>query len=180
MNKIPSNPAWCSYCRLADRRCGAHSPGQDGAPQPYNGSDVYEPSGWVTSVVGRYYQSMGRVYVCDGYDPRHGFWMTSVDRLESRSTNVSERAIDRTFHRLELPTISDWKDSSAHLRVGRDYGTGRLRERKWLASDDVDVPGCWLYRVDCYPLFGDIFNAHRNENGELWVRHTEICWHPGE
>lgn len=38
----------------------------------------------------------GKVYYCDSYDPRIGFWMTPVDEGERK--NVSERAIDRTYH----------------------------------------------------------------------------------
>jgi hypothetical protein len=37
-------------------------------------------------------------YVCDGYDPRHGFWMR--DPTDGYQTNVSEAAIDRTYHRV--------------------------------------------------------------------------------
>lgn len=38
------------------------------------------------------------VYYCDSYDPRCGFWMTDIATQER--TNVSERAIGRTFHRI--------------------------------------------------------------------------------
>lgn len=37
-------------------------------------------------------------YFCDSCDPRIGFWMTNVEDPEDRS-NVSERAIGRTYHR---------------------------------------------------------------------------------
>lgn len=39
----------------------------------------------------------GKVYFCDSYDPRIGFWMTEVGNTENRK-NVSERAIGRTYH----------------------------------------------------------------------------------
>jgi len=72
---------------------------------PYEGSDVYKPSEWVLRVVGSVLQSYdwtGKVegpvfYECDGYDPRHGFWLRNLRDPED-VRNVSERAIDRTFH----------------------------------------------------------------------------------
>ena len=36
-------------------------------------------------------------YYCDSYDPRIGYWMTGIEIPEDRR-NVSERAINRTFH----------------------------------------------------------------------------------
>lgn len=39
----------------------------------------------------------GKRYFCDSYDPRIGYWMTEVGNPDNR-TNVSERAIGRTFH----------------------------------------------------------------------------------
>lgn len=47
----------------------------------------------------------GKMYLCDSWEDRAGFWMTEVDRNTlvvvpgGRRTNVSERAIGRTFHR---------------------------------------------------------------------------------
>lgn len=40
------------------------------------------------------------IYFCDSYDPCIGYWMTNVNDPDDRK-NVSERAIDRTFHRVE-------------------------------------------------------------------------------
>lgn len=60
--------------------------------------DDYEPTSWVKSVVGKRYKFDFRVYECFAYDPRQGFWMRTVDKGEFRQTNVSERAIGRTFH----------------------------------------------------------------------------------
>lgn len=74
---------------------------------PYDGPDVYEPSKWVLDVVGSHYKGYCiytqclRVWTCTGYDPRSGFWLKTDDDLgPPRLTNVSERAIDRTFHRV--------------------------------------------------------------------------------
>jgi len=72
---------------------------------------MYEPSKWVLEVVGGQYRAPRWdtgpdgvakddtvTYTCDGYDPRSGFWM--VDPRDGYQTNVSERAIDRTYHRV--------------------------------------------------------------------------------
>jgi hypothetical protein len=49
-------------------------------------------------VVGRMFRAyVSKVYYCDSYDPSCGYWMTNVDDPTDR-TNVSERAIGRTFH----------------------------------------------------------------------------------
>lgn len=59
---------------------------------------------WADSVVGRYYRAWdGRTYLCFAYDPRQGFWMRAVDAGAPRETNVSERAIGRTYHPVEEP-----------------------------------------------------------------------------
>lgn len=51
-------------------------------------------------VVGKRFKAYnGRVYYCDSYDPRRGYWMTPEDNHADR-TNVSERAIGRTFHQI--------------------------------------------------------------------------------
>lgn len=59
----------------------------------------YEPSSWVSGIVGRRYRGFMSdcVYKCIGYDPAIGFWMQS-ETDEREFTNVSERAIGRTFH----------------------------------------------------------------------------------
>lgn len=41
-----------------------------------------------------------RIFYCDSYDPRIGFWMVELGNPENRR-NVSERAIGRTFHRCD-------------------------------------------------------------------------------
>ncbi len=41
----------------------------------------------------------GYIYYCDSYDSNIGYWMTNINNPEDRR-NVSERAIDRTFHRI--------------------------------------------------------------------------------
>jgi len=51
-------------------------------------------------VIGRSFRGWdGKTYLCESYDPTCGYWMTAVDG--SRRTNVSERAIGRTYHRIE-------------------------------------------------------------------------------
>lgn len=41
------------------------------------------------------------IYFCDSYDSSCGYWMTCVTNENEERRNVSERAIDRTFHRAE-------------------------------------------------------------------------------
>lgn len=47
--------------------------------------------------VGHDFKGLERTYFCDSYDPKIGFWMTGIDKEDDRR-NVSERAINRTFH----------------------------------------------------------------------------------
>jgi hypothetical protein len=94
---IPKDPAWCTRCIAEGSPCGDHR-GPDGSVRSYRGSDAYEPSSWVLEVVGKRYKAWGGPYLCFGYDPRSGFWMRS--EADGRETNVSEAAIDRTFHRI--------------------------------------------------------------------------------
>jgi hypothetical protein len=48
-------------------------------------------------VVGHYFKgTYGLTYYCESYDPSIGYQMNATDG--SRRTNVSERAIGRTFH----------------------------------------------------------------------------------
>ena len=108
MSEIPRDPAWCTFCRAPEAAetspCEAHR-GPDGKPCPCDGYDAYDPSPWVLEVVGGHYRARrwdGNgdpvvTYVCDGFDPRSGFWMR--DPTDGYQTNVSPRAIDRTYHR---------------------------------------------------------------------------------
>jgi hypothetical protein len=49
-------------------------------------------------VVGKFFDAYdGKIYYCDSYDSSCGFWMTEYKNPENRK-NVSERAIDKTFH----------------------------------------------------------------------------------
>lgn len=103
--QIPKLSAWCSYCIAPDAYgnppgpCGHHR-GPDGGPIEYAGRDAYDPSPWVLDVVGKRYSSYRGVCECFGYDPRNGFWMRVLATGEK--CNVSERAIDRTFHRIRI------------------------------------------------------------------------------
>ncbi len=53
-------------------------------------------------VVGHLWRgTYGHDYFCESYDPSCGYWMNSVNECNGeppRRTNVSERAIHRTFH----------------------------------------------------------------------------------
>lgn len=106
MNQIPRDPAWCTTCRCPEMYgpCRAHE-SENGRPVPYEGPEAYDPSNWVLEVVGGRYRALGDggaivVYLCDGYDPRSGFWMRAPGGAQR---NVSERAIDRTYHRVREP-----------------------------------------------------------------------------
>jgi hypothetical protein len=101
MNNIPRSPFWCSYCKCPKSYgltgfCSDHKNGD------YNGPDVYEPTGWVLSVVGSKYRAyrddLVVVWECVGYDPRHGFWM--IDNNDGHERCISERAIDGTWHKV--------------------------------------------------------------------------------
>lgn len=63
-----------------------------------------DPDHWC---IGRYVKAWdGHIYLCDSHDSRWGFWMTRIDtpvkHEQDQSTewrkNVSENAINRTFH----------------------------------------------------------------------------------
>lgn len=45
-------------------------------------------------IVGRIFRHEGKVYFCDSYDARHGYWITEMANPDNRR-NVSERAIGR-------------------------------------------------------------------------------------
>jgi hypothetical protein len=138
MHAIPRDPAWCSYCiepakygRAVGEPCGDHR-GPDGKPATYDGRDAYDPSPWVLEVVGARYtagdwckRNGGKVlvYECFGYDPRHGFWMRWVDHPEV--TNISERAIGRTFHRVEMSWAA-WDVLATAVRFGRVPEAGEM------------------------------------------------------
>lgn len=135
-NKIPASPAWCSYCvQCKEGPCGDHR-GPDGKPQVYSGQDVYAPSAWVLEVVGQRYSAWDhgvsagtRTWECFGYDPRHGFWMRTVDDMgPPRETNVSERAIDRTWQTLRMRHGS-WMLLEAVAELGRVPNEAEAAER---------------------------------------------------
>jgi len=95
---IPADPSWCSYCILEKGTpCRDHA-GPDGRAAPYSGEDVYVPTDWVLSVVGKRYDTATGPCLCFGYDRRHGFWMR--DEATGEERNVSERAIGRTVHEI--------------------------------------------------------------------------------
>ncbi len=122
MSRIPRDPAHCQYCLTAkgawrERPCDDHAL-PDGSRGEYSGPDIYEPSDFVKGVVGNLYTA-GR-WGCGkpgqdplmlvevfGYDRRCGFWVREVRVLPDGNreivengyfSNISERAIDRTYH----------------------------------------------------------------------------------
>lgn len=97
-NRIPKHHTWCSYCIEGNGVLCEHHRAPDDSHCEFTGPYAYEPSAWVLSVVGKHYRAWDdKTYLCIGYDPRHGFWMQDIN--SPKKTNISERAIDRTFHR---------------------------------------------------------------------------------
>jgi len=98
---IPNKPSDCSFCERQKAPCRHHL-GPDGSFCLYTGVEMYEPSNWVQEVVGcRYYDAWREgIYLCTGYDRRVGFWMDRIDG--GRRTNISERAIGRTWHPVKM------------------------------------------------------------------------------
>lgn len=116
---IPKKHTDCSYCILGgtfgdwepkdappEPGLCKHHKGVDG-PVEYTDLNAYEPKEWITRVVGSRYRGLDvytmttRNWLCFGYDPRNGFWFRAEDDgLPVRLANVSERAIDRTYHRI--------------------------------------------------------------------------------
>jgi hypothetical protein len=150
--RIPRDPSWCSRC-IREGVCEDHR-GPDGSPQPYAGPDAYEPTSWVLEVVGGRYRSHRGVDVCTGYDPREGFWMQSAVDASNR-TNVSERAIGRTFHQVDLipgggaqrmlvalaggqACTPEW---AAERCVDLDLATARLRDLGFLDGEALTAAG---------------------------------------
>lgn len=58
--------------------------------------------------VGHFFDSYdGKIYYCDSYDSSCGFWMK--EHGGEKKKNVSERAIDKTFHKIHVePDGSGW------------------------------------------------------------------------
>ncbi len=101
---IPVKSRDCCHCYKYDGikgvtylgGCALHPGGAD-----YAGPEVYQTTEWVREVVGKRYRGAWGEgeYECTGYDRRCGFWMQNInDPTDLR--NVSERAIDRTYHRI--------------------------------------------------------------------------------
>ena len=59
-----------------------------------------DPNHWA---IGRYWKGHGGFYWCESYESLRGFWLVKVDESGERQgderTNVSTRALGRTFHR---------------------------------------------------------------------------------
>ncbi len=88
--------------------------------------------GWVTDeadhhTVGHLFNAHGHTYYCDSWQPNAGYWMTPVNVsaagwLSAKRTNVSERAINATFHRVyhhtpypNLTRIRMEQEGAAHV-----------------------------------------------------------------
>lgn len=140
---VPKSYECCTRCignwiNEGGGPCPDHR-GKDGAHVDYAGPNAYEPSDWVLTVVGKRYRGFDeRVYLCFGYDPRSGFWMRAEGEPICEA-NVSEAAIDRTYHRLReeyfprVPTRADEEGASSEDR------------REWALEDkhDLDKEGGW-------------------------------------
>src|SRR4051812_34308047 len=66
-----------------------------------------------------------QIYYCDSYDPRQGYWLTLCNGVGRK--NVSERAIDSTFHTIHFDPY--WSDGilRAHSRWGWPFRTTPAR-----------------------------------------------------
>lgn len=134
---IPKSPTCCTRCIANSGEPCADHRGKDGGPVDYAGPDAYEPSDWVLTVVGERYKGFdGRVYLCFGYDPRSGFWMRAEGE-PAREANISERAIDRTYHRVREPRAAP--------RASDDDDASDEERRDWAAEDahDLEKEGGW-------------------------------------
>lgn len=97
--------------RRAGKPCPDHT-GPTGAAAEFSGRDAFDPTPWVLDVVGSFFKANNwlsveqdppmDVFICDGYDPRHGVWVKDLRTGVAR--NISERAIDVNFHRLKPRT----------------------------------------------------------------------------
>lgn len=65
-----------------------------------------------------------QVYYCDSYDPRCGYWMTLCNGIGRK--NVSERAIDRTWHTIHFETYGGI--IRARSRWGHPF---KMKDAKW-------------------------------------------------
>jgi hypothetical protein len=103
-------PKLSSHCVHCHRRRVEGTPGpcedhrrKDGSVKEYRGPDLYHPNDWVKNVLtGKYKGPDGRIYRVMGYDPRCGFFL-EAEGDPPRVTDISDRAIGRTFHRLPDP-----------------------------------------------------------------------------
>ena len=128
--KIPRDYQSCRYCQSEKTPCRDHR-AEDGSYCQYNGEDVYEPSEWILSLLGRRFHSWdGPIYICTGYDPRAGIWMDAVDG--SRRTNISESAIDRTWHPVTMK-MGSWR----LLELSQQNGGKVLSEEATEAADII-------------------------------------------
>jgi hypothetical protein len=63
------------------------------------------------------------IYYCDSYDPRQGYWMTLCNGIKRK--NVSERAIDATFHTIRFDHLSPDGTLRAWSRWGHPFNMTR-------------------------------------------------------
>lgn len=72
--------------------------------------------------IGKYFKGHGCLYYCDSYDTAIGYWMTPVfgekyagENSTPERTNVSERAINRTFHEIwDIGTLDEPRYECRH------------------------------------------------------------------
>lgn len=86
---------------------------------------------WSEQVVGRRYRNPeGNTYACTEYDPRIGFWMENVANPSDRR-NVSERAIDRTYHHVRM-SFGAWRHLEQYEKLGRTPASEELNREEIL------------------------------------------------
>lgn len=79
----------------------------------------------------------GAIWYCDSYDPRMGYWMTRCDD-PSRRTNVSERAIGRSFH-------------TVYGTVRRNLPEGKVMTLRCSYFPGVAIPKEWVGEYRPHP-----------------------------
>jgi hypothetical protein len=141
---IPKPHEWCSYCIQGKGKPCEHHAGPNGTFVEYTGSQAYSPTAGDLATVGKKYRGFDqRIYECFGYDPRHGFWMRTVDEGEPRQTNVSERAIGRTYHLVHEQVRTSRQE---HVQWAKQRAMDYLSQGDWqnamasLASDLTKHP----------------------------------------
>jgi len=112
----------CVGCFQEKAPCQHHR-GPNGKAVPYTGYDVYEPGEAMLDMMRcrwAYAPLCGkvRIWECFGRDPRAGIWLRTIDDGDLQVINVSERAMERTVHRVEM-TFGAWNLLAQISELGR-------------------------------------------------------------